>query len=257
MKTRKKTRARAQREAPVRERKAQAGGRAEDRRPRQRPRVPPPESDIWPEEYRGANWKPVYAWLYAGKCQLCAHSCPLPKSRQLRDKYLGVNRLLHCTNHPANPGGIEEVLPTGTCRNFKEKAWHWQEKRRVQAPVRLPRSTPAHRVERIRLGHGLCATVDAVDYPEISRHKWYAVRYGRKVYALCKRNGRTVDMHRMLMKPRKGHIVDHKDGIRDWRPVPAGGYHGTPGRIRNEPHSPNRSDLLRPQISRISQMRTS
>ena len=33
-----------------------------------RPRVPPPESDIWPEQYRGERWKPIYAILFAGKC---------------------------------------------------------------------------------------------------------------------------------------------------------------------------------------------
>ncbi|MEN6335918.1 MAG: hypothetical protein ABFE01_16820, partial [Phycisphaerales bacterium] len=92
-------------------------------KPRRMPHVPPPESDAWPEQYRGANWKPAYAFIFAGKCQLCAHSCPLPKSRQLRDKWTGTTRLLQCTNHPACPGEIEEVLPTDTCRNFKPKWW--------------------------------------------------------------------------------------------------------------------------------------
>ncbi|MEN6426596.1 MAG: HNH endonuclease [Phycisphaerales bacterium] len=185
---------------------------AKRRVPRRLPRVPPPESEVWPEEYRGENWKPIYAILFAGKCQLCAHSCPLPNSRQVMDKWSGMTRLLHCTNHPAHPGGIAEVLPTDTCRNFKEKAWHWEEKKRTQAPKRWPKSRPGHKIERVPVGHGLFATVDATDYPEISKYKWHAARYGRKVYALSKRNGRTISMHRMLMRPRKGYIVDHKDG---------------------------------------------
>jgi hypothetical protein len=91
------------------------------------------DQGMWPEECREANWKPVYAFLFADECRLCAYSCPLPKSRRLRDKFLGVTRLLHCTNHPANPGGIEEVLPTPTCRNFKAKPW------------RRPKAEPADR----------------------------------------------------------------------------------------------------------------
>ena len=70
--------------------------------PRRLPRVPPPESEVWPEECRGENWKPIYAILFAGKCQLCAHSCPLPKSRRMLDKWSGMTRLLHCTNYPAH-----------------------------------------------------------------------------------------------------------------------------------------------------------
>lgn len=176
------------------------------------PRVPPPESDVWPEEYRGENWKPAYAFLFEGKCQLCAHSCPLPKSRQLMDKYQGNTRLLHCTNHPAHPGGIVEVLPTDTCRNFRLKYWRRARTGPAQDAKRLPRSRPGHKVERIPLGNGLFAAVDAADREEISRHKWRAFRQGRKVYAMCTNRRRSVFMHRMLMRPRKGHVVDHKDG---------------------------------------------
>jgi len=179
---------------------------------RRLPRVPPPESEVWPEEYRGKNWKPIYAILFAGKCQLCAHSCALPKSRQMMDKWSGMTRLLHCTNHPAHRGEIAEVLPTETCRNFKEKAWHWLEKKRARTARCLPKSTAGHKVERIPLGNGLFTTVDGGDYEEISKYKWYAIRDGRKVYVICKKNGKMVSMHRMLMRSRKGYIVDHKDG---------------------------------------------
>jgi hypothetical protein len=79
----------------------------------QRPRlhVPPPESNVWPEEYRGKNWKPAYAILFAGKCQLCAFSCTLPKSRQLRDEWHGETRALLCPNHPAGPGALRKTKP--------------------------------------------------------------------------------------------------------------------------------------------------
>jgi len=185
-----------------------AGGLAK----RRLPRVPPPESEVWPEEYRGENWKPVYAFLFAGKCQLCAHSCPLPESRQKLDKWSRMTRLLHCTNHPAHPGGIEEVLPTDTCRNFKPKPWKPPTAKATKESYRPPTARPGQKVERIVLGNGLFALIDAADYPEISKYRWYATRRGRNTYATCRKNGRAIYMHRMIMRPRRGHIVDHKDG---------------------------------------------
>jgi len=173
------------------------------------PRVPPPESDVWPEEYRGENWKPAYAFLFEGKCQLCAYSCPLPKSRQLMDKYLGLTRLLHCTNHPANPGGIDEVLPTDTCRNCRAKSW---QRSKTASTKDLTDLLPRGRnVKRIHLSNSLFVTVDAADYKTLSEYRWYASRHGRQVYAICRRNGKERYMHRMIALPRRGYVVDHID----------------------------------------------
>ena len=172
--------------------------------------MPPPESTVWPEQCRGKNWKRVYWHLFKGRCQLCMYSFGLPKSRQMLDKWHGETRLVLCTNHPACPGELREVLPTDTCRNYKPKWW------------RPPRSKPAPRhtvvadesdptVRRIPLGNGVFATVDAGDYEELSKYKWYAYRFGHTVYAACRIKGRQVYMHRMLMRPRKGYVVDHID----------------------------------------------
>ena len=108
-----------------REKHKAEGKRSKSRRGRQwkPPRVPPPDSTIWPEQYRGKNWKPVYAILFAGRCQLWRYSCPLSKWRQSQDKFHGEPRLLLCTNHPDRPGELHEVLPIETCRNFKPKRW--------------------------------------------------------------------------------------------------------------------------------------
>ncbi|MGE5295665.1 MAG: AP2/ERF family transcription factor, partial [Solirubrobacterales bacterium] len=79
----------------------------------------------------------------------------------------------------------------------------------------LPRPMPRKRgrkVKRIPLGDGLFALVDAADYKEISKHRWYATYRGRNVYATCFVNRKPVYMHRMIMRPRRGYIVDHKDG---------------------------------------------
>jgi hypothetical protein len=177
-----------------------------------RPKVPPPECDIWPEEFRGERWKPIYAFLFAGKCVLCTHSTPLPRSRRLLDKRLRVSHRLHCTNHPCNPGGLEEVLLTDTCRNFKPKWWRRSRAKRAKGPSRAAAPRPLRRgSKRIPLGNGLFATVDAADYPELSKHRWYANRHGRTIYAMCHSGGRDIYMHRMIMRPRRGSVVHHID----------------------------------------------
>lgn len=174
-------------------------------------RVPPPDSEIWPEEYRGANWRPAYAFIFAGKCQLCVHSCPLPRSRQLRDKWTGTTRLLQCTNHPACPGEIAEVLPTDTCRNFKLRSWPRRKAQAKKAPRPPSVCKPGPQGREIRLTNGMFALVDAADCEGLSRHRWYATRRGRNLYAITYVRGRTVYMHRMIMKPRWGYIVHHHD----------------------------------------------
>jgi len=178
-----------------------------------RPRVPPPESDVWPEPYRGVRWKPIYAFLFAGKCLLCAHSCPLPTSRQLEDKWRGVSPRLHCTHHPSSPGEIREVLLTDTCRNFKPKFWRPPRAKRPNAP-RPPTASAWKsdgKTKRIPLGNGLFATVDAADYPELSQYRWYANRHGCTIYACRYEGGRELYMHRVIMKPRPDQIVHHRD----------------------------------------------
>jgi hypothetical protein len=195
----------------MRQRKGQKKKRRQGRR-KGGLRVRPPEAAVWPEECRGANWKPVYAILFAGRCQLCAYSCAPPKSRQLRDKWHGESRTLLCTNHPAGPGSLQEVLPTDTCRNFRAKAWQ-PVRAKAAKDFTLPRfdeSDPT--VRRIPLGNNLFAIVDARDYKKLSKYRWYASPHGSTIYASCRKNGRAVYMHRMIMKPRKGYIVDHIDG---------------------------------------------
>jgi hypothetical protein len=192
---------------------AKSKGQQKARRGRRRaPRVPPADSKVWPEQYRGKRWKSVYAILFAGRCQLCAYSCPLPKSRQMTDKWQRSTRLLLCTNHPAEPGELREVLPVDRCRNFKAKKWLSPRKKRPKQYPRLEGAETGGEVRRIPLGQGLFATVDAEDYEKLSKYTWYAHRRGHTVYATCCKNGRAVYMHRMIMRPRKGYVVDHIDG---------------------------------------------
>jgi len=172
--------------------------------------VPPPESDVWPPQYRGERWKRIYGILFEDKCLLCRYSFSQPESRQKLDRWLRQDTPLLCTNHAACPGEIIEVLGTDTCRNFKAKYWRHPRAKPAERPPWRPKRQKG--VRRVPLSQGLFATVDTADYKEVSKYKWSALRYGKKVYAQARINGRTVMMHRFLMRPRKGYQVDHKDG---------------------------------------------
>ena len=208
------------RKAPAKGRKAQGqrekasekgGGRTTvvAERP---PGVPPPESEIWPEYCRGKLWEWKIARLFVGRCQLCAYSCPPTPQRRRLDKLSGMPTFLLCTNHPDSPGELQEVWPTEMCRNFKPKPWCRPRAKRAPR-VACPAPCGSSRgVRRIALGQNLFATVDAADYKKLCRYKWYACRHGSTIYATCRKNGKAVYMHRMIMRPRKGYVVDHIDG---------------------------------------------
>jgi len=171
--------------------------------------LPPPDSDVWPPEYRGERWKRAYALLFAGRCLLCAYSFPQPESRRMRDRWLRQDTPLLCTNHPACPGEMIEVLRTETCRNFKAKCWRRARPKSTEPDRRPPKRQRG--VRRVPLSQGLFATVDAADYKEIRKHRWSVLRVGTKVYAQTLIHGRHVLMHRFLLRPRKGYQVDHID----------------------------------------------
>jgi hypothetical protein len=99
-----------------------------------------------------------------------------------------------CANHPDAPGVMREIPPGGVCRNYRAKP----------AAPNLADET----VKRIPLAGGLYAYVDAADYEWLSRYKWgvrsgYAARYKKK---------KVIFMHRQIMRPPKGMVVDHVDG---------------------------------------------
>ncbi len=111
-----------------------------------------------------------------------------------------------CVNHPESPGQLRQVAEGTVCRNFR---------RRCPPRLRLePPEPPSDEIRYIGLTQGKFAIVDAADYPRLSRYKWYAARgRGDKYYAMTSRpNGRPIRMHRLLMNPPAGLVVDHVDG---------------------------------------------
>jgi len=63
----------------------------------------------------------------------------------------------------------------------------------------------------IPLSNGSYAYVDAADYEWLSQWAWNVVGGG---YAARNDNGKTVLMHRQILRPPRGKFVDHKDGNR-------------------------------------------
>lgn len=105
--------------------------------------------------------------------------------------WLGEPILPRCGNHPMYPGEIHEV-PGVACANYR---------------CRPPKPEGDFRV--IPLDNGSYAYVDAADYEGLHRWKWHECGGG---YAARNARGKTILMHRQIMKPRKGKLVDHKDG---------------------------------------------
>lgn len=102
--------------------------------------------------------------------------------------------LPQCANHPRWPGQLHDV-PGLPCRNYQ----------------RQPALPQDDNVRWIPLSDGHYAYVDAADYPRLRRWHWCALSSG---YAARYEKGKLVYMHRQILQPPQGAIVDHSDGNR-------------------------------------------
>ena len=102
-----------------------------------------------------------------------------------------------CANHPDSAGRMRPAPTGGVCRNFRPK------------PATPTQSNEA--VRQIPLARGQIVFVDAADYEWLSRHKWSLCGNG---YAGRFEHGKLIYMHREIMQPPKGMVVDHIDGNR-------------------------------------------
>jgi hypothetical protein len=87
----------------------------------------------------------------------------------------------------------------------------------------------------IPLTQGKFAIVDTDDYEWLSEHKWHVVAPGKQ-YAGRKEGGRTIYMHREIMKPPPGKIVDHIDG---------NGFHNRRRNMRNCTNQQNMQNIIK------------
>jgi len=117
-----------------------------------------------------------------------------------------------CFNSVEAPGTMREVYIERVCANFRPRSWPRGQRSR-------PRESSNDEIRYIPLTHGLYAIVDAEDYEELSQYKWAAhfnqrsniIYAARSDYVVenGKRRRRTVLMHRQIMKPPEGMVVDH------------------------------------------------
>jgi len=124
------------------------------------------------------------------------HSCVYAfweKGKWVWGMGLGMPYRPVCANHPETPGLMREIPPGEVCRNYRAKP----------KDPDLADGT----VKRIPLAGGLYAYVDAPDFEALSKYKW-GVRNG---YAARKKGRKYIFMHRQIMQPPEGMVVDHMD----------------------------------------------
>ena len=122
-------------------------------------------------------------------CHNCIYSVCDPEV-WLRLVRLGEPILPTCANHPQWPARLHEV-PGVPCKNYRRKP-----------------KVPEGDVRLIPLTRGHYAYVDAADYEWLSRWSWNSANG----YAARNDKGRTIYMHREIMQPPRGMVVDHQDG---------------------------------------------
>jgi hypothetical protein len=124
-------------------------------------------------------------------CHNCVYCCCDP-CLWLRWLWAGAPILPQCANHPQWPGQLREV-PGVPCRNYRPRF-----------------ATPPGDVRMVALGDGCYAYVDAADYEWLNQWHWYL----DSGYAARHEKGKTILMHRLIMQPPEGMLVDHVDGNR-------------------------------------------
>ena len=115
--------------------------------------------------------------------------------------YEAVRDRLICKNKEGSKGLWQIVDYGGRCGNFRRKA----------SSLRSGGDDVAH----IPLTQGKVALIDAEDYASLIRYKWHVGKNKRVFYASTCVKSRTLFMHRVIMRPPKGMVVDHinHDGL--------------------------------------------
>lgn len=127
-------------------------------------------------------------------CANCVYACGVRK---------GPAGMLVCANCPDAPGDLTQVQGSGTCPSFRTKP------KPVVRPV-LPEPPDEH-TKLIPLTRNKFAMVDPADYEWLKDYKWHAIKVAGNYYACRKEGGKSILMHREIMKPREGEVVDHKN----------------------------------------------
>ncbi len=144
-------------------------------------------------QHSGPNTKDSQSRLRARDCAGCANAVA-PRN--------APPALRLCACHPDYPGQLVCVTAddVGTrCRSFRL---------RREQPAAATAPPPGDDVRYIDLTGGFFALVDASDYAWLSKYTW-RVTGGYSSYACTKIAHKTVYMHRLIMNPPPGQVVDH------------------------------------------------
>ncbi len=126
-------------------------------------------------------------------CQDCIYAVR-PKGRN--------GTALVCINKKGANGSLFFTEKQNRCRNFRHK-------RGYREKLKQPSDSD---IRFIPLTKGKVAIVDAEDYERLSKYKWHTVISYKRFYAYRTFNGKNTAMHRFIMKPAEGLLVDHIDG---------------------------------------------
>ncbi len=107
-----------------------------------------------------------------------------------------------CVCHPDCEGEPKLMKDCACCVRFEARP----------EPVDRPEVVqPADgKTKLIPLTKGKAALVDVGDFERLCTFKWHAIKVGPNYYACSRKNGRTILMHREIMQPPAGMVVDHR-----------------------------------------------
>jgi hypothetical protein len=137
------------------------------------------------------------------RCQRCCANCRFAMPVEHKGE-----PLLVCPYRQERRGRLAVVEPQEGCPAFRERV------RLKEGPGDQTCAIPLVNMD------GLCALVDAADYEWLSRFTWRATSGGGETfYAYTRCKGKMCFMHRMIMNPPAGMVVDHKnrDGLDNHR----------------------------------------
>jgi hypothetical protein len=126
----------------------------------------------------------------AESCHNCVYS-HWDRNLALWTMTVGVRVRPTCANQPDYPGRMREC-PLGTvCRNYRPK----------------PPTPTGPTVKTIPLGEGFLTYVDAADFEWLNQWTWHL----HSGYAARAERRKEILMHRQIMQPPEGMVVDHRN----------------------------------------------
>jgi hypothetical protein len=108
-----------------------------------------------------------------------------------------------CVNRVEAMGEPTRINPADCCPRFRARP--------ASADRPEPAKPPDDKTGLIPLTRNKMALVDLADFHWLRQFKWHAMRVGSKFYACRTERGRTILMHRRIMDPPEGLVVDHKN----------------------------------------------